>query len=946
MSFDLFMDEHQVQALVICLLASLIWAPIVLLIARTLGEGASIRTAQAIWIGALTLSVAPAALAPGLAGIGVSLRAAPQEIDDPTVTTTSVDLDTIFIETTEAAEERVAFATATTRAVAKDYEDAAPTSFEVRSGSAAMQEVPPGIVATLGSPEGEPKAERRFAVPEWRSGVDLLASPQAFSIAAILYGYGVLLAALIWLSRSVGLHWVASTARPVRDPKILAGVEAWRARIGVRGTPRLRRTPRVSSVCVFGVWRPTVLIPHDIETRVSQDDVVIMCAHELAHIRRRDTQLFFATTLVRALFWFNPAVKAIAAHVEQAAEEAADAQVLSRGVDRKAYASCFIASLRFAAEKAARRPAMTPTFIPVDRRGRRRRLDAILHEKHRKSAPIAARSLAAGAALAMAICAVAQAGFAVSPTSIENRPAFVADLQELLTLPSPASLASPKVAEVDVVAAPAPEPSPAPTPAAAPEPEPVAAVKTAQGAWDTPQTSDIEFIAPAKGRISLGFGAERPFTTGYHKGVDIVARKGTAVVASGAGIVRMTDAKGRSAYGKMIKIDHGEGVYTKYAHLSRIDVETGDKVAAGQLIAAVGNTGQSTGPHLHFEVYRDGRPVDPMAALSDAAAAKLGSKRTRAPSAPRLKAAALDGSRTARAARARKPVRLAFSTANRTPGIAKAAGDALWLDAAGKEIAARLEVSLLQDAVNAADAQDNAASGDVRARGAFAKMEAELADARARRASAKAKRNAETKAAQARVESASAQRRVTIERDSSAAEEARRIAAEERRRAAEERARAREERAREREAARVIAEKSRARAWEEAEEARALAEARRRDAQARAEEHADRIREQFEEQFCCDVGEDIEEVIHSSIESAFETLADIEVELNEVDISGRAAEASQRALETARAALAGAGQSDALAAARAKIADQEAEIARLRAELATAARAASNDRDE
>jgi murein DD-endopeptidase MepM/ murein hydrolase activator NlpD len=67
-----------------------------------------------------------------------------------------------------------------------------------------------------------------------------------------------------------------------------------------------------------------------------------------------------------------------------------------------------------------------------------------------------------------------------------------------------------------------------------------------------------------------------------------------------------------SAFGNMVVIDHGYGITTKYAHSSHILVEVGDRILRGDMIAKVGNTGRSTGPHLHYEVHKDGRPRNPM----------------------------------------------------------------------------------------------------------------------------------------------------------------------------------------------------------------------------------------------------------------------------------------------------------------------------------------------
>ncbi len=113
-------------------------------------------------------------------------------------------------------------------------------------------------------------------------------------------------------------------------------------------------------------------------------------------------------------------------------------------------------------------------------------------------------------------------------------------------------------------------------------------------------------------RISSGFGVRHdPFTgrLARHQGLDIPAVHGTAVLASGGG--RVVSAGFRGPYGKAVVIDHGDGMQTLYGHCSQLYVRVGELVMPRQKIAAVGSTGRSTGPHLHFEVIRNGKRVAP-----------------------------------------------------------------------------------------------------------------------------------------------------------------------------------------------------------------------------------------------------------------------------------------------------------------------------------------------
>jgi hypothetical protein len=116
-----------------------------------------------------------------------------------------------------------------------------------------------------------------------------------------------------------------------------------------------------------------------------------------------------------------------------------------------------------------------------------------------------------------------------------------------------------------------------------------------------------------QGWISSYFGKRTdPFNgrTAFHRGVDFAGPAGAQVVSVASGVV--TYSKDRFGYGKTVEINHGNGYVTRYAHNQRVLVAVGDTVQKGQAIALIGSTGRSTGPHLHFEVLKQGRAVDPM----------------------------------------------------------------------------------------------------------------------------------------------------------------------------------------------------------------------------------------------------------------------------------------------------------------------------------------------
>lgn len=119
----------------------------------------------------------------------------------------------------------------------------------------------------------------------------------------------------------------------------------------------------------------------------------------------------------------------------------------------------------------------------------------------------------------------------------------------------------------------------------------------------------ISLIKPVSGTITSRFGASSSMRKSSHTGLDIATSTGTPIVAAAAGTVTFSGYKG--SYGNMIVISHGNGVQTYYGHCSKLYVSSGTTVSQGQTIAAVGSTGNSTGPHLHLEVRINGVAYNP-----------------------------------------------------------------------------------------------------------------------------------------------------------------------------------------------------------------------------------------------------------------------------------------------------------------------------------------------
>lgn len=136
------------------------------------------------------------------------------------------------------------------------------------------------------------------------------------------------------------------------------------------------------------------------------------------------------------------------------------------------------------------------------------------------------------------------------------------------------------------------------------------------GISDKPERVISDLQLPIRAAISSAFGLRKdPFSkqTRFHKGLDLAAPEGMKVMAALQGTV--VSAGYENGYGNTVLIQHSGGLQTRYGHLASINVKPGDAIASQSILGTVGDTGQSSGPHLHFEVIRMGQPVDPLLSL-------------------------------------------------------------------------------------------------------------------------------------------------------------------------------------------------------------------------------------------------------------------------------------------------------------------------------------------
>ncbi len=309
-------------------------------------------------------------------------------------------------------------------------------------------------------------------------------------------------------------------------------------------------------VPAFAAGPATVILPASLIDKLSPEQVRLVIAHEHTHLDRGDSLYFALLSWIDALFWFNPCLRRQTARARLAAELACDDAVTRYRPDqRQAYATALLLALKQSAGDVRQ---YAPAVISSSTSGDfRMRLTEIMHASDRQRK---ARWLA---------------------------PALTA----LLILP---------IAGLQLAWAQGKAPQIVPD-------------KPAQSAATIIKPDTLFTVMPTAGKLVSGYGMrDNPVTGKYtlHDGVDISQAIGTPVYAPAAGHVTRAD-EAQPGYGKVLEIDHGSGLVTRYMHLGDFAVAVGDTVQAGQLIAKSGNTGRSTGPHTHIGVFKDGKAIDP-----------------------------------------------------------------------------------------------------------------------------------------------------------------------------------------------------------------------------------------------------------------------------------------------------------------------------------------------
>lgn len=351
---------------------------------------------------------------------------------------------------------------------------------------------------------------------------------------------------------------------------------------------RFSRDPRICvsnsrrAPLTFGVFRPTVLLPEDLPIGDAQFQLVL--AHELAHIRRKDCLRKLLLTVCLCLYWWNPLVWMMVWLANRDMELACDEAVLrALGPDcKKAYALTLL-------DMAQRNPKSAPLCSGFAKSSAEERIRAILCFKR----------------------IPAWVGIFVSVLFVLTASAFTTQAVNPSVLPEMEPAVQEKIPEENVaVSVPVSEPIPT-TPPIMPEQETESETQ--------PQPEVPAYIFPledANAEVTNPYGWQaHPVTKqkSLHSGVDLAADYGTNVLAVADGTV--LDCSYDAAYGYILTLEHENGVQTQYAHLSEFLVNAGAEVRQGQIIAKTGDSGWTTGPHLHLGVLINGETADPLEAL-------------------------------------------------------------------------------------------------------------------------------------------------------------------------------------------------------------------------------------------------------------------------------------------------------------------------------------------
>ena len=383
-------------------------------------------------------------------------------------------------------------------------------------------------------------------------------TPWAALIAALWLAGAM--ATAIWLTaRRRRYRRMAKQGRPVQDGPARVALDRWRRLFNLRRRVQVVVSPVPTVPFTLGVWRPVIVLPEALTEAGDDAAIEAVVAHELAHVQRLDDLWLTLQRLTQSLFFFHPIVWITTRAMGIEREHACDRLVLASGVlSPKSYGRSLLKVIGLQQTSATVAAAA----------GSHRRLTMRIHH---------IAKLAGASRPSIAHCSVAP----ILLLACALLPAATTGGQ-----PPASSVPGAEAGEVIVTG-------------------------------KDPFSSDLSLDDLMPGaKITAGFGMRRhPFEGGmaHHDGVDLSTGKESPVYVPRGGTIEVAQENYGSGgkFGTVVIVDHGGGLKTFYAHLASLSVRAGEGISDGEQIGLAGNTGVSSGPHLHFEIWKDGEKVDP-----------------------------------------------------------------------------------------------------------------------------------------------------------------------------------------------------------------------------------------------------------------------------------------------------------------------------------------------
>ncbi|MCI0494017.1 M23/M56 family metallopeptidase [candidate division KSB1 bacterium] len=389
---------------------------------------------------------------------------------------------------------------------------------------------------------------------------------QARIFAGLFFAWlaGISLLFMIYLKKLNRFHQVIKRATPVENQKILQIAKDWCAHFRIKKSVRLVSSDEYSSPFTIGILHPIIFLPASVIKNEHQFHLESIIAHELAHIKRRDNIWMKIQSLLQIIYFFNPVAWYVNSKIGLSRECICDSMVLSREKIAIAnYGSGIMTVLKlnlFGADEI--------NVLPGFGSQTKKMMYRINHLKGTKMKGKYQSLLIFGTLFFLVIFVLPMAG------SVLNKDA------------------RPENSNFQLIAA---------------------ENSFSNNDEISLQNESVEFALPLKtGRISAPFGNMKdPYNKKivHHNGIDIAAPIGTEIFAAADGVVEIAAVE--KGLGKHILLQHGNGYQTFYSHCDSLLVQKGQQVKSDDVIAHVGTTGRSTGPHLHFEIRKDGKPQDP-----------------------------------------------------------------------------------------------------------------------------------------------------------------------------------------------------------------------------------------------------------------------------------------------------------------------------------------------